>query len=158
LVRPVAFSLVSWGFDVSVTFLTFVALGYSVPVDKVLIVYASTGTLQTFGVSIVGFTEVVMSGFYTVLGIPPALSLAVTLLARVVTLWFKLAVSYAAFQWIGVEILTDKKVDSNKEQNLLKPTSRSVTLDVSDSPAFNNKDKDSTQNNNRTRSKITFCA
>jgi hypothetical protein len=86
----------------------------------VLIVYASTRTLQTFGVSIVGFTEVVMSGFYTVLGIPPALSLAVTLLARVVTLWFKLAVSYAAFQWIGVEILTDKKVDSNKEQNLLK--------------------------------------
>jgi len=116
LVRPVTFSLVSWGFDVSVTFLTFLSLGYSVPLDKVLIVYALTGSLQIIGVSFIGFTEVVMSGAYTVLGIQPALSLAVTLLTRVVTLWFKLVVSYVAFQWAGVEILTGKKTSDSAEQ------------------------------------------
>ena len=108
LVRPVAFSLAGWGFDVSLVFLTFVSLGYSVPVDKVLIVYALTGSLQILGVSFVGFTEVVMSGAYTVLGIMPALGLSVTLLTRIVTLWFKLAVSYVAFQWVGIKILTDR--------------------------------------------------
>lgn len=113
LILPVAFSLVSWGFDVLVTFLTFIALGYPVPVYGVLIVYASTGTLQTFGVSIIGFTEVVMSSFYTILGIQPAISLAVTLLARIVTLWFKLAVSYVAFQWVGIQILKAKKENGN---------------------------------------------
>jgi uncharacterized protein (TIRG00374 family) len=105
LVRPMAFSLLSWTFDVSVVFLVFAALGYAVPVDKVLIVYALTGTLQSIGVSFLGFTEIIMSSSYTVLGIPPALSLSAVLLTRVVTLWFKLIVAYLAFQWAGVRIL-----------------------------------------------------
>jgi uncharacterized protein (TIRG00374 family) len=109
LTRPVLFSLSSWGFDVLVVFLTFVSLGYSIPVDKVLIIYALTGSLQIMGVSLVGFTEVIMSGAYTILGVPAALSLSVTLLTRIVTLWFKLIVSYVAFQWAGVEILTGRK-------------------------------------------------
>jgi uncharacterized protein (TIRG00374 family) len=109
LVRPVAFSFLSWGFDVSVIFLTFASLGYPVPVDKVLIVYALTGSIYDLGVSFVGFTEIVMSSSYTLLGILPAVSLSATLLTRVITLWFKLIVSYFAFQWAGVEILLDRK-------------------------------------------------
>lgn len=110
LVRPVAFALLNWGFDVSVVFLAFVSLGYAVPVDKVLIVYALTGSLQIMGVSFVGFTEIVMSSSYSILGILPAVSLSVTLLTRAVTLWFKLVVSYFAFQWTGVEILLGSKI------------------------------------------------
>jgi len=109
LTRPVLYSLSSWSFDVSVVFLTFASLGYPIPVDKVLIIYALTGSLQIMGVSLVGFTEVIMSGAYTILGVPAALSLSVTLLTRIVTLWFKLIVSYVAFQWTGVDILTDRK-------------------------------------------------
>ena len=106
LIRPSAFSLVSWGFDVSVIFLIFAALGSPVPVDKVLIVYALTGSMQAMGISFVGFTEIVMSGSYTVLGILPAVSVSATLLTRVVTLWFKLIAAYLVFQFVGVEILT----------------------------------------------------
>jgi uncharacterized protein (TIRG00374 family) len=109
LARPVAFSLLAWNFDVLVIFLTFASLGFPVPVDKVLIVYALTGSLQAMGISFVGFTEIVISSSYTVLGIPPAVSLAATLLTRVVTLWFKLVVAYVAFQWAGVEILLNRK-------------------------------------------------
>ena len=109
LARPVAFSLLGWNFDILVIFLTFASLGYPAAVDKVLIVYALTGSMQNMGVSFVGFTEIIMSSAYTVLGILPAVSLSATLLARVVTLWFKLVVSYVAFQWAGVEILLDRK-------------------------------------------------
>jgi uncharacterized protein (TIRG00374 family) len=109
LVQPVGFSLTSWAFDVSITFLTFASLNYPVPVDKVLIVYALTGSLQAFGVSFVGFTELVMSGSYTVLGIPAAVGLSATLLSRVVTLWFKLLVAYFAFQWTGVKLLSQRR-------------------------------------------------
>jgi uncharacterized protein (TIRG00374 family) len=112
LVLPVAFSFLSWGFDVSIMFLTFTSLGYLVPVDKVLIVYALTGSLQAMGICLLGFTEIVMSGSYTVLSrgaIPLTVSLSATLLTRVITLWFKLAVAYVAFQWAGVAILLDKK-------------------------------------------------
>jgi uncharacterized protein (TIRG00374 family) len=111
LIRPIVFSLLAWNFDVLVIFLTFASLGYPVPVDKALIVYALTGALQAMGIAVVGFTELVMSSAYTVLGIPPAVSLSVTLLTRVVTLWFKLIVAYVAFQWTGVETLLHR----NKE-------------------------------------------
>jgi uncharacterized protein (TIRG00374 family) len=109
LVQPALFSILSSGFDVSVVFLTFASLGYPIPVDKVLIIYALTGSLQIMGISFVGFTEVIVSGAYTVLGIPAALSVSVTLLTRIVTLWFKMIVSYVAFQWAGVKILTGRK-------------------------------------------------
>jgi uncharacterized protein (TIRG00374 family) len=108
LARPISFSLLAWGFDVSITFLTFASLGYPVPVDKVLIVYALTGSLQAWGVSLVGFTEIIMSSSYAILGIPAAISVSATLLARVVTLWFKLVVSYVVFQWAGIELLLGK--------------------------------------------------
>jgi uncharacterized protein (TIRG00374 family) len=109
LIRPVMFAVIGWGFELSVTFLAFASIGYSVPVDKVLIVYALTGSLQVIGVAFVGFTEIIMSGSYTVLGIPAAVGLYATLLSRIVTLWFKLVVAYVAFQWAGVKILLDKK-------------------------------------------------
>lgn len=118
LIRPIVFSILAWNFDVLVIFLSFASLGYPVPVDKVLIVYALTGSLQTIGVSFVGFTEIIVSGSYTVLGIPAALSLSATLLTRVVTLWFKMVVSYIAFQWAGIEILMEK---TQKDVPSLKP-------------------------------------
>lgn len=110
LARPLLFSILSVGFDISVVFLTFAALGYPIPVDKVLIIYALTGSLyEIVGISFLGFTEVIISSAYNMLGIQAALSLSVTLLTRVITLWFKLIVSYVAFQWAGAEILTGRK-------------------------------------------------
>lgn len=108
LFKPIVYSILSFIFEISVTFIVFVALGYPVPVDKVLIVFTLTGTLQTVGVTFFGFPELVMSVSFTALGIPAALSVSVTLLTRVVSLWFRLVVSYAALQWAGVKIMKGK--------------------------------------------------
>ena len=109
LVRPVAFYLLSVTFDVSVVFFVFLSLGYPIPVDQVLIVYALTGTLASLGVSFVGLTEIITSTAYQVLLIPLAVSFAVTLLTRIITLWFKLVVGYVTFQLAGVRILLGQK-------------------------------------------------
>ena len=109
LVKPIIYAITSFVFEVSVIFLTFIALGYPVPVDKVLIVFTLTGTLQTVGVTFFGFPELIMSVSFTALGIPAALSVSVTLLTRVVTLWFRLIISYAALQWAGIKILQRKQ-------------------------------------------------
>jgi hypothetical protein len=73
-------------------------------VDKVLIVFTLTGTLQTVGVSI-GIPDLVMTISLNALAIPIDISVAVTLLTRVVNLWFRLAVSYVALQWAGLKII-----------------------------------------------------
>ncbi len=111
LVKPIMYSILSWVFEVSVVFFTFLALGFSVPVGTVLIVFTLTGTLQSVGITVFGFTEIVMSTAYTILGIPVALSFSVTLLTRVVNLWFRLIVSYTALQWVGIGFLKKKEVD-----------------------------------------------
>ncbi len=108
LVKPIAYSVTSFVFEISVTFITFVALGYAVPIDKVLIVFTLTGVVQTAGVTFFGFPELIMSVTFTALGISAALSVSVTLLVRIVSLWFRLGVSYAALQWTGLRILTSK--------------------------------------------------
>ena len=113
LSRPIAFYTLSVVFDISIVFFVFIALGYPVPVDKVLIVYALTGSLASIGVSFVGLTEIIMTTAYQVLLIPLAVSFSVTLLTRVVTLWFKLVIGYVAFQGAGVGILLGKKPKSD---------------------------------------------
>jgi uncharacterized protein (TIRG00374 family) len=105
LVQPIIYSIIGWFFEISVVFLAFLALGYPIPIDKILIVFTLTGTLQSVGVTIFGFTEIVMSTAYTILGLPIALGFSVTLLTRSVNLWFRLIVSYTALQWVGLDLL-----------------------------------------------------
>lgn len=109
LLRPVAFYITSVVFDVSIVFFVFASLGYPIPVDKVLIVYALTGTLASIGVSFVGLTEIIMTTAYQVLSIPLAVSFSVTLLTRIVTLWFKLIAGYVTFQWASISIMIGKR-------------------------------------------------
>ena len=108
LVQPAVFSVLSWVLDIGVMFLVFTALGYPVPVDKVLIVYTLTGTLQAVGLGIFGINEIIMIESFKALGILPVLSISVTLLTRAVTLWFRLIVAYGAFQWTGIKLIRQK--------------------------------------------------
>jgi uncharacterized protein (TIRG00374 family) len=104
LVEPAVYSVIGFIFEVSVVFLCFIALDYTVPVDKVLIVFTLTGTLQTVGV-VIGVPDIVMTISFYALGIPEGISVAVTILTRVINLWFRLAVSYVALQWAGLKII-----------------------------------------------------
>ncbi len=105
LVKAAVLAVLSFVSEVSVIFLIFIALGYPVPVDKVLIVFTLTGTLQTVGVTFFGFPELIMTVSFSALLIPTSLALSVTLLTRVVNLWFRLITSYLALQWAGIKIL-----------------------------------------------------
>jgi uncharacterized protein (TIRG00374 family) len=112
LVEPIVCAVTSFVFEISVIFLTFMALGYPVPVDKVLIVFTLTGTLQTVGLTFFGFPELIMTISFSALLIPGSLALSITLLTRVVNLWFRLIVSYLAVQWAGIKIIRQKQPKS----------------------------------------------
>ena len=117
LVVPIACAVTSFVFEISVLFLVFLALGYPVPLDRVLIVFTLAGTLQTVGVTFFGFTEIVMTSAFTALGIQVDVSFAVTMLTRVVNLWFRLIVSYLALQWAGIKIIRQNQ--KTKQGNIL---------------------------------------
>lgn len=111
LVEPISFAVLGFIFEVSVVFITFAALGQPLPVDVVLIVFTLTGTLQTVGVTIFGFPELIMTLTFTALYIDPAVAVSVALLTRVVNLWFRLIISYLALQWAGIKIIRQTSKD-----------------------------------------------
>ncbi|MCL2642118.1 MAG: flippase-like domain-containing protein [Candidatus Bathyarchaeota archaeon] len=98
------YSILSWFFDIGVMFLVFAALGYPIPFDSVLIVYTISGVLQAVGIGVFGINEIVMISIFRALGLPDGLSVSVTLLSRAVMLWFRLIVSYGAFQWTSIKL------------------------------------------------------
>jgi uncharacterized protein (TIRG00374 family) len=98
MVRPVAFQVLSWMFDVLTLFVIFASLGYVVGLDKVVITNTLVVSLQTQGLTLVGLAQMVSSSVYVVLGISPLLAIASSLLAGFASFWFKVAVSFYAFQ------------------------------------------------------------
>jgi len=112
LAWPVAFSMAAWFFHVLVFFLVFISLGFEISLSKIIVVYSISVSLQSIPIGIpgeVGFMEIVMTTLYALLGVPIVVSATATVLTRVVTMWFKLIVGYAAVQWIGINVLMDDK-------------------------------------------------
>ena len=117
LLKPIIFAIIGFVFEFSVISFSFLALGYSVPIDKVLIVFTLTGTLQTVGISVFGFTEIAMTSIFTFLGIPVDLSFSVTLLTRIVSLWFRFIVSSGALQLAGIQLIAKKPSINHSSQS-----------------------------------------
>jgi len=112
LVWPVLLSIVSWIFNVLVVSLVFLSIGHKISSSAILVVYSISVSLQSIPVGIpgeVGFMEFIMTALYRLLGVPIVISIVATVLTRVVTLWFKLIVGYAAVQWVGINVLVGGK-------------------------------------------------
>jgi uncharacterized protein (TIRG00374 family) len=100
LFQTALFQTVAWIFDITALFLIFVSIGYIVPADKVIITNIISVNLQTQGLALAGFAQVVSSSVYTILGISPLLSAASTVLAGFASFWFKVIIAFFAFQFV----------------------------------------------------------
>jgi glycosyltransferase 2 family protein len=98
MVKPIVYQCLAWVFDVMTLFLVFVALGSFVGFDKVLITNTIVSNIQGQGVALAGFSQIVSSTLYTVLGIAPVLAIASSLLAGFASFWFRLVISFGYFQ------------------------------------------------------------
>lgn len=104
----ITFSAAAWVFNLLITFFVFISLGTETPLSTIVVVFSLTNALQTVPLGIpgeVGLIEITMTSLYTVLGIPFTVSAAATILARVVTLWFKLFVGVIMVQRMGIKKL-----------------------------------------------------
>lgn len=100
LFSPIVFQIMAWAFDILTLFLIFYSIGYFAFPDKIIIVNSIVGNLQVQGFAFAGFTQIVSSSLYAVLGISSTLSSASVLLAGFAVFWFRLAVSFFAFQCV----------------------------------------------------------
>ncbi len=103
MIKPTIYQLMSGILSALVLLLVFYALGEFIGFDKVLITNTIVSNIQVQGVMLAGFSQVVSSTLYNVLGIAPVLSIASSLLAGFAAFWFRLAISFGYFQLIVAE-------------------------------------------------------
>jgi uncharacterized protein (TIRG00374 family) len=118
IIVPIVFSILAWLSDLLIVLLVFFALRAPIPIVYLIVVYSISVAIPMIPISIsgVGPTEIIMTTLYQLFGISAAISATVTLLTRIVTVWFKLIVGYFAVHLIGVDILSRHLTESMMPQ------------------------------------------
>jgi uncharacterized protein (TIRG00374 family) len=121
LVPPVVFSIISWIFSLLISLLIFLSLGYPFSfsiIVTVVTVYSISAAIQAIPAGIpaeVGIVEPIMISLYALLGVPVDIGSAATILTRILTVWLRLFVGFAATQWVGIKTLTDSSSSVSTE-------------------------------------------
>ena len=93
--KPMILSFFAWGFEVIALLLVFASLGQTVPLDKVIIVRAIAGNVESQGYAFAGYAQIITIAIYGALQVTSSASVA--LLGGLVIFWLKTGISYAAF-------------------------------------------------------------
>ena len=126
--KPLAYSLfylaITWFFSLAVPYLVFQSLGHPVSWSIILITSAIVLAVKSIPIGIpfeVGLPEAAMTTLYTsflepTLGLQAAveLSATATILTRIITLWFRFFIGFAAQQWLELKPVIIPAVNTEK--------------------------------------------
>ena len=131
LLQTLFYHAIAWSFEITALFLIFTSINYPVSADKIIITNTLSVNLQTQGIALTGFAQLVSSNVYTILGIPRSYSVASTVLAGFASFWFKLIIAFFAFQFVVFSRcippfcmqLTSFRGKNHKKETLMAPSS-----------------------------------
>jgi len=118
LILPIGFSILSWFFGISIYYLIFTAMGYTLDWTTLVIVYCLIIALKSVPVGVpaeVGVTEIAMTVLFGAFGVPLNISAAATVLIRIVTAWFRFIIGFVAIQWIGIKTILHNKTPTQQK-------------------------------------------
>ena len=116
LVVPIIYLTLNWASSMTIPYLVFISLGYDVSWGVVFVTTSIVVAIKSIPVGIpfeVGLPEIAMTTVYTAVGVPPGIAATSTILSRIITLWLRFIVGFAAYQWTEL-----KAVTSNATQNV----------------------------------------
>jgi uncharacterized protein (TIRG00374 family) len=102
LVAPTFYLALNWASSMAVCYLVFVSLGFDVSWGVVLITTSLVTAIKSIPVGIpfeVGLPEITMTTLYVSLGVPAGIAATSTILSRLITLWLRFIIGFAAYQW-----------------------------------------------------------
>ena len=128
--KPIAYSLfylaITWFFSLSAPYLVFLSLGHQVSWSMILITSSIVLAVKAIPVGIpfeVGLPEAVMTTLYFSMGVPAALSATATILIRIITLWMRFFIGFAAQQWLELKPAITPAANTEKTKIPLNPNS-----------------------------------
>ena len=100
--------MMAWVFNIVALYLVFVSLGEIVGLDKVIITNTIVGNVSHQGVALVGFSQIISSSLYQILGINISMAQASSLLSSFANFWFRFIISFVFFEMYGLETIAEK--------------------------------------------------
>ncbi|MGQ9551572.1 MAG: lysylphosphatidylglycerol synthase transmembrane domain-containing protein [Candidatus Bathycorpusculaceae bacterium] len=103
------FLAVTWIFNLSIAYLVFLALRFPVHWSTILITSSIVLAVKSVPIGVpfeVGLPEITMTTLYALLGVPVGISATVTILNRIITLWFRFFIGFVTQQWLEIKRIT----------------------------------------------------
>ncbi len=101
--KSLFFLIITWIFSLSVPYLVFLSLDHPVSWSMILITSSIVLAVKAIPLGIpfeVGLPEAVMTTLYFSMGVPAALAATATILVRIITLWMRFFIGFAAQQYL----------------------------------------------------------
>src|SRR4030066_1818887 len=118
MIKPVIFQTMTWVCSIVALYLVFLSLGTIVGVDKIIITSTIVSTISNQGIALSGFSQIVSSGLYQVLGINISMAQASSLLGGYASFWFVFVLSFIFFELYGLGTVAEKLLNKAfKEKN-----------------------------------------
>jgi uncharacterized protein (TIRG00374 family) len=102
LAAPTFYLALNWAASMAICYLVFVSLGFDVSWGVVLITTSLVTAIKSIPVGVpfeVGLPEVTMTTLYMSMGVPAGIAATSTILSRLITLWLRFGIGFAAYQW-----------------------------------------------------------
>jgi uncharacterized protein (TIRG00374 family) len=106
LVVPTFYLVLNWVASMCIPYLVFISLGYNVSWGVVLVTTSIVIAIKSVPVGVpfeVGLPEITMTTVYASLGVPAGIAATSTILSRIITLWLRFGIGFAAYQWTEIK-------------------------------------------------------
>jgi uncharacterized protein (TIRG00374 family) len=120
----VFFLVISWFFSLSIPYLVFQSLGHPVTWSIIIVTSAIFLAIKAIPIGVpfeVGLPEAVMTTLYISMGVSGPLAATVTILVRIITLWFRFFVGFASQQYLELKPAISAAVDTEKTKIAPQP-------------------------------------
>jgi len=121
LVSAFVATAVSWMLSLTVFYFVFLSLGYpEISWSAVLVISSIFVALKSIPVGVpfeVGFPEITLTTLLILFGVPPGISATATILMRLLTLWLRFLIGFAAQQWVGIRTITLGAKDGDRNSS-----------------------------------------
>lgn len=106
LAIPIFYLSLNWIASMSIPYLVFLSLRFPVSWGVIFVTTSIVIAVKSIPVGVpfeVGLPEIAMTTVYAALGVPPEIAATSTVLSRLITLWLRFGVGFAAYQWTEIK-------------------------------------------------------
>jgi uncharacterized protein (TIRG00374 family) len=103
LILPTFLIFLHWFSNLAIPYIVFLSLGYPVSWAVIFVIFSIVVVVQSTPIGMIGAPEITMMTMFYAMGVPDGISATAIILTRLITLWLRVGVGFAAQQWVELK-------------------------------------------------------